>query len=395
MGGGDLNLKKSWHPSTLRNIERVWKAEQQHEAEQKKIEQLQKELEEERGKEEIQQFAEETGVIKKKQDRLDWMYQGPAGLVNREDYLLGRHIDKTFDMLQQAEEEKEAENINELGEPSTGVIDVANKVREDPLFTIRKKELEEKKKLITNPVKMKQLKQLLQQSVGKKDKKKKKKKRKKKQTDSSGDETVYVRKSKVKNKEKSSGHLKYKYVAGDGNTMKNHYMLDENKKNHHKHDLEVHSDKEKRRRKQQYGLIVMAKTKVSLSSSHIETKNEELHRSNSNRSYVTNNRKHASSMKEKRSRSRSPKRKLSAEEKEKIRQEMLKMLSGERNNEQRMSEDIKKRRRKERKLRKLCHPKHLLIQCCLKQFPRGVWRNVSKTTSTISNGQRTPWKETL
>ncbi|XP_013792305.2 pre-mRNA-splicing factor CWC25 homolog, partial [Limulus polyphemus] len=112
MGGGDLNLKKSWHPSTLRNIERVWKAEQQHEAEQKKIEQLQKELEEERAKEEIQQFAEDTGVIKKKQDRLDWMYQGPAALVNREDYLMGRHVDKTFEILQQAEEEKEAENRN-------------------------------------------------------------------------------------------------------------------------------------------------------------------------------------------------------------------------------------------------------------------------------------------
>ena len=27
MGGGDLNMKKSWHPVLLTNQERVWKAE--------------------------------------------------------------------------------------------------------------------------------------------------------------------------------------------------------------------------------------------------------------------------------------------------------------------------------------------------------------------------------
>ena len=27
MGGGDLNMKKSWHPVLLVNQERVWKAE--------------------------------------------------------------------------------------------------------------------------------------------------------------------------------------------------------------------------------------------------------------------------------------------------------------------------------------------------------------------------------
>lgn len=86
MGGGDLvnnlvyiswfeleincsffnsqNLKKSWHPSTLRNIERVWKAEQKHEAEQKKIEQLQRELADERARDEIRHYAEEKGVVK-------------------------------------------------------------------------------------------------------------------------------------------------------------------------------------------------------------------------------------------------------------------------------------------------------------------------------------------
>lgn len=58
------NLKKSWHPQTMKNIERVWKAEQKHEAERKKIEELQKELKDERNREEMTRYAEETGAIK-------------------------------------------------------------------------------------------------------------------------------------------------------------------------------------------------------------------------------------------------------------------------------------------------------------------------------------------
>lgn len=34
---------------------------------------------------------------------LDWMYDGPSALVNREDYLLGRKVDKSFQMLEAAE----------------------------------------------------------------------------------------------------------------------------------------------------------------------------------------------------------------------------------------------------------------------------------------------------
>lgn len=58
------NLKKSWHPQTMKNIERVWKAEQKHEAECKKIEELQKELKDERAREEITKFAQESGALK-------------------------------------------------------------------------------------------------------------------------------------------------------------------------------------------------------------------------------------------------------------------------------------------------------------------------------------------
>lgn len=51
----------------MKNIERVWKAEQKYEAERKKIEELQKELKNERAREEMTKYAEETGAIK-------WVY---------------------------------------------------------------------------------------------------------------------------------------------------------------------------------------------------------------------------------------------------------------------------------------------------------------------------------
>ncbi|XP_054897535.1 pre-mRNA-splicing factor CWC25 homolog [Poeciliopsis prolifica] len=185
MGGGDLNLKKSWHPQTMKNIERVWKAEQKYEAERKKIEELQKELKEERAREEITRFAEETGAIKKKDDRLDWMYQGPAGQVSRDEYLLGRPIDKQItDQYEEPESGPSAEtgllpgSIFNPATPASG-LDLAAKIREDPLFQIRKREEEKKREVLTNPVKMKKIKEMLRQNLDKKDKKKKRKKEKK------------------------------------------------------------------------------------------------------------------------------------------------------------------------------------------------------------------------
>ncbi|XP_041640168.1 pre-mRNA-splicing factor CWC25 homolog [Cheilinus undulatus] len=185
MGGGDLNLKKSWHPQTMKNIERVWKAEQKYEAERKKIEELQKELKEERAREEMTRYAEDTGAIKKKDDRLDWMYQGPAGQVSRDEYLLGRPIDKQItDQYEEPESGPSAETgllPGSIFNPATPAssLDLAAKIREDPLFEIRKREEEKKREVLTNPVKMKKIKEMLRQNLDKKEKKKKRKKDKK------------------------------------------------------------------------------------------------------------------------------------------------------------------------------------------------------------------------
>ncbi|NXH85614.1 CWC25 factor, partial [Edolisoma coerulescens] len=179
------NLKKSWHPQTLRNVEKVWKAEQKHEAERKKIEELQRELQEERAREEMQRYAEDMGTVRRREEKLEWMYQGPGGMVNREEYLLGRPVDKFI--LDKAEE-KEAGGSGHAGllpgsifarAGANSVLDMATKIREDPLFVIRKREEEKKREVLNNPVKMKKIKALLQNSLEKKERKKKKEKKKK------------------------------------------------------------------------------------------------------------------------------------------------------------------------------------------------------------------------
>ena len=54
-------MKKSWHPSTFKNQERVWRAEQRDIAERTRIEELKKEIASERSKEEMKKMAEDSG----------------------------------------------------------------------------------------------------------------------------------------------------------------------------------------------------------------------------------------------------------------------------------------------------------------------------------------------
>jgi hypothetical protein len=100
MGGGDLNMKKSWHPVLLVNQERVWKAEKAANEDKKALAQLRKEREEERQLQELQAL-QEAATGKKRVDKLDWMYAAPGneggalagqrlGDKDMEDYLLGK-----------------------------------------------------------------------------------------------------------------------------------------------------------------------------------------------------------------------------------------------------------------------------------------------------------------
>ncbi|XP_012281019.1 pre-mRNA-splicing factor CWC25 homolog isoform X2 [Orussus abietinus] len=185
----------------MKNMEKVWKAEQQDHQEKKRIAELKKEIEMEKDREDMTKYAMEQGVIEKKDEKkLDWMYKGPNQMVNREDYLLGRPIDKPFEQMAQTEKDAEQNRMPknhveyECIPPSLRFfsgdeqVDLARKLQEDPLYAIKKKEMETRTQLLKNPVKLKQLKELLEQQTKKSKTEKKLKKGKKKKKHKSDSE---------------------------------------------------------------------------------------------------------------------------------------------------------------------------------------------------------------
>jgi len=177
MGGGDLNMKKSWHPLLLKNQERVWLEEKKALEEKKKLDQLRKEKEEERQIQELQRLQEEqTG--KKRQEKLEWMYSTPAtgsgqNANDLEDYLLGK---KRVDKILTADENDKvgAAHKNFIATQfANSARDTAAKIRDDPLLAIKQQEQAAYQALMSNPLRLRQM----QEKNGIKPKKEKKEKK--------------------------------------------------------------------------------------------------------------------------------------------------------------------------------------------------------------------------
>ncbi|CAG8561866.1 15307_t:CDS:2 [Dentiscutata heterogama] len=167
MGGGDLNMKKSWHPLLIKNQERVWKEEQKALEEQKKLTQLMKEKEEERQLQELRKLQESAGG-KKGPERLDWMYAaGPnqsssAKAQELEDFLLGKKsVNKLIDNSSALSKLSESNDVftSTMNPNANSYRDTQAKIREDPLLLIKKTEQANIKAIVTNPIKLKELKE--------------------------------------------------------------------------------------------------------------------------------------------------------------------------------------------------------------------------------------------
>ncbi|TEB38967.1 hypothetical protein FA13DRAFT_1808798 [Coprinellus micaceus] len=161
MGGGDLNMKKSWHPLLLKNQERVWLEEKKALEEKKKLDQLRKEKEEERQLQELQRLQEEqTG--KKRTDKLEWMYSTPASGSaanpnDLEDYLLGKkRVDKILTADEHAKLGASHKNFIAV-QNANNARDIAAKIREDPLLAIKKQEQAALQALANNPLRLREL----------------------------------------------------------------------------------------------------------------------------------------------------------------------------------------------------------------------------------------------
>ncbi|KAI1427190.1 Pre-mRNA splicing factor-domain-containing protein [Xylaria sp. FL1777] len=163
--GGDLQLKKSYHPALLKNQARVYEAEKAALAERKKTDARIQEIKEERAKKEIQEKLEAAGG-RKRIDRVDWMYQGPSdgqgGTTEElEGFLLGkRRIDTILTRGPDSDNLKKQSSYDSLAAPQNSTVnarDVAAKIREDPLLAIKRREQEAYEAMMNDPIKRRQL----------------------------------------------------------------------------------------------------------------------------------------------------------------------------------------------------------------------------------------------
>jgi hypothetical protein len=169
--GGDLNLKKSWHPVLMSNQKKVWEEEKKALEERKKVDQIMKERAEERAIQELENLQEAAGGSKRL-SRVDWMYNGPssgqAGTTEEmEGYLLGkRRIDGLIKGSENQKLEKSApeESFMALQNANTA-RDTAAKIREDPMLAIKKQEQAAYEAMMNDPIKRK----LLLKAAGRED----------------------------------------------------------------------------------------------------------------------------------------------------------------------------------------------------------------------------------
>lgn len=146
---------------------------------------------------------------------IGWMYQGAKSSVNREDYLLGKRVDKNFEKYSDAVVDQREEAIESIVRTrtvySTGAslqtkvstLDLNTVRTEDPLVAVKVKEETRRQEMMSNPLMRMRFEKLLKEAMTKEEKKKNKKKDKKKDSDSeSGIGKKYKRKHK-KNKRKT------------------------------------------------------------------------------------------------------------------------------------------------------------------------------------------------
>lgn len=159
--------KKSWHTGLQANQEKVWKAEKAALAERRKVDELRKERDRERELQELERLQAEAGGSSKRLDRVDWMYNAPAGgshvdKSELEDYLLGK---KRVDKLLKGDESSQVsktsgvpgmqDDTHGLQDPALSDRDMSTKIRQDPMFAIRQQEQAAYQALLKDPAKLK------------------------------------------------------------------------------------------------------------------------------------------------------------------------------------------------------------------------------------------------
>eukprot|EP00227_Mantoniella_beaufortii_P011626 CAMPEP_0197576320 /NCGR_PEP_ID=MMETSP1326-20131121/1384_1 /TAXON_ID=1155430 /ORGANISM="Genus nov. species nov., Strain RCC2288" /LENGTH=202 /DNA_ID=CAMNT_0043139215 /DNA_START=135 /DNA_END=740 /DNA_ORIENTATION=+ len=160
MGGGLAFLnKKSWHTGGVQVQSEVWRREQEKEHEARRVEEMKKEIAEERKLQELQMQAAEAGHLDKV-ERLEFMYKGgpkSASEQKKEDdeYLLGEK--KYVAPIEENAFAAAAPGALLAADTPLARNEKWNKLNSDPLLMMRMQEQEARKAIMHNPVKMAQI----------------------------------------------------------------------------------------------------------------------------------------------------------------------------------------------------------------------------------------------
>ncbi|PRQ38446.1 putative CBF1-interacting co-repressor CIR domain, pre-mRNA splicing factor [Rosa chinensis] len=235
--------KKGWHTGSLRNIENVWKAEQKHAAEEKKLDELRKQIVEERERSEFRELQEQAGLVPK-QERLEFLYD--SGLA------VGRPggSDNFKEAFTKAEEPSSssaaaAATAKEASSSAPGALfaadkpqsanDAWRKLHSDPLLMIKQREQEALSRIKNNPVQMAMIRKQVEAKKPKEKERDKKEHRKKhrkdsskhrKQTSDSEDDTADMERRKNSHRKAS------KYVKHSEAEDEPHEKAHRSEKNH-------------------------------------------------------------------------------------------------------------------------------------------------------------------
>ncbi|XP_030467531.1 uncharacterized protein LOC115686399 [Syzygium oleosum] len=174
--------KKGWHTGSLRNIENVWKAEQKHGAEQKKLEELRKQIQEERDRDEFRLLQQQAGILPR-QERLEFLYD--SGLAVGK----GSSEGVAFKALDKPNEAASSSAASASGSASAnpGALfeekpcsanDTWRKLHSDPLLLIRQREQEALARVKNNPVQMAMIRKSVMEKNPDKDRDKKESRKK-------------------------------------------------------------------------------------------------------------------------------------------------------------------------------------------------------------------------
>ena len=259
--------KKGWHTGSLRNIENVWKAEQKHDAEQKKLEELRKQIHEERERNEFRLLQEKAGLVPA-QERLDFLYDSGLSVgrsSNNEGFKALEAFPKPDASADAPSSSASASASKQPGalfeDKPQSANDSWRKLHSDPLLMIRQREQEALAKIKNNPVKMAMIKKSVEETERKEKGHSKKEKRKKhhssklkrKKHSDSEDDTTERRKRKAGDRDSDRRHHKSlsdsEYDSSEEESKRRKSRFEDKK---YKEKMEFDSSEEERRRKSHY-----------------------------------------------------------------------------------------------------------------------------------------------